>query len=74
MIKLIIFVILMAIYAFFFQDKVHFWFLEVVIATGILFLSYCIEFAISLMKPNKEIEPVLCSHGVPWDECPDCSH
>jgi hypothetical protein len=33
------------------------------------YLEFRIEHAEDVYQPSS-----LCPHGVPWDECPDCSH
>lgn len=73
MIRLITFTVLISIYALLTNGKPSIWYVDVGVAVLFLLISNLVGF-LTYKTPPSEIEPCLCSHGVPWDECPDCSH
>ena len=45
-----------------------------IIAAFIVILICLLVGGHAIARSEKPEELVLCSHGLPWDECPDCSH
>jgi hypothetical protein len=57
--------------------------LVIAILTVLLVVSLCVisflkgkvdAFELMLGEFDEDDGESLCSHGVPWDECPDCGH
>jgi hypothetical protein len=72
-IKFLVFVFLFSIYAYLTDGKTNVWYIELGFAIFIFLVANSIEL-IFIKRVESELEPSLCPHGIPWDECYDCNH